>query len=184
MAGDRRLAARTSIACARPDRFSDWRAEGLRWPAGSRASVRARRASSRRLPGGNRCGPAAASSDGPRSPTEMSTATKLPTPSAGRAAPRSSSSGSAFPKSACVLRSRCRSGTTTRGTSPAPLATPAATAAFSNVNRPFASRRGATIGVHRGQIDAGDLVAALDQHVGQVFLRRRVAVLPRCGPPP
>ena len=33
-------------------------------------------------------------------------------------------------------------------------------------------------GIHRVQIDAGDLVAALDQHVGQVFLGHRIAVLP------
>ena len=46
-----------------------------------------------------------------------------------------------------------------------PLDTPAATAAFTNVSRPFIQRQ-VDDRVHRSQIRARDLVAPLDQDVG------------------
>ena len=174
MAGDRRLAARTSIACARPDRFSDWRAEGLRWPAGSRASVRARPASSRRLPCGNRSGPAASSRIGGvlRRQVHRDEAARR-------------QAAWSFDARRRALRLRNRLGAIGRVVEGHPRR------AIRRVALGHAGRDGRVLErqppvrvesriddrVHRGQIEAGDLVAALDQHVAQVLLGRRVAEL-------
>ena len=113
----------------------------------SRATVRARPASSRRVLRRKYVRTGRRHVGCPSLSAEMSTATKLPD---GRrqAARRLDRRRRAlrFRERPASRRSCCRSATTRRGRSPGRLATPAATAAFSNVNRPFASRRGLTIG--------------------------------------
>ena len=153
---------------------------GSRLRPAARACVRARPASSRWRACGSRPAIGRAHAGCARWPRCRSTRMNAP-----------GAAGS--PAGACDARRRGRPSRRCGRTSPVALsnadhdgrvrlrrrgAATRATAAFPNVSTPAAVERRIDDRVEARQVGAADLVAPLDQHVGQVLLGRRIAELP------